>query len=175
MFFKWFQRLMAVLLFCGSAASAQLLQVGDAPVSFEPPPGFEAVPQAIIDVKWPGPHAPRFVVGNPAATTTVAYDLKPHVIPQGKMVEVQQAFTPLMARLVPGIQWIKNDIIEHSGQKWLFMEMTSTAADTDIHNIMLITGIDRQMLVFNFNSTRDEFPRLETALRESIRSIKVTR
>lgn len=53
--------------------------------------------------------------------------------------------------------------------------MTSSAVDTDIHNIMLITGIGEEMLVFNFNSTREEFPQVEKALRASIDSIKVLR
>jgi hypothetical protein len=175
MVFKCFRMVVWGLLWVGSVAWAQALQVGNVPVSFEPPSGFVPVPQAIIDIKWPGSRAPRFVVGNAAATTTVAYDLKPHRIPQDKMEEIQKVFTPLMERMVPGIRWVKNELIEHAGQQWLFMEMTSHAVDTDIHNILLVTGIADQMLVFNFNSTREEFPRLEQALRESIRSIRVLR
>ena len=163
------------LLCLVNAAWAQPLAVGNAPVSFEPPPGFVALPQTIINLKWPSKRAPRYVVGDAVGTTTVAYDLKPHRLPQDQMEAIQKAFTQVMERSVPGIRWIKNGIIDHAGQRWLFLEMTSSAVDTDIHNIMLVTGIGEEMLVFNFNSTREAFPQVEQALRASIDSIKVLR
>ncbi|CAA6677571.1 Unannotated [Lentimonas sp. CC4] len=51
--------------------------------------------------------------------------------------------------------------------------MTSNAVDADIYNIMLITGLNGQMLAFNFNSTKSDFPKYENSLRESIKSIKL--
>jgi hypothetical protein len=103
----------------------------------------------------------------------VAYDLKPHQIPQDKLDEVQKVFTALFGKIVPIIAWKRNEIIEHEGQKWLFMEMTSEAMDTDIYNMLLVTGFDGQMLVFNFNSTKEEFPKYERMLRDSIKSIRL--
>lgn len=169
--FKWL--LAALCVGLAGQVWAEPVQVADSRARFEPPAGFGPVPQAIIDLKWPGKRAPRFVVGNEGATTTVAYDTKPHRIPQAQLAEVQEAFTGMMERVVPGIRWISNDIIELAGQRWLFMEMTSNAVDTDIHNMMLITGLDDQMLVFNFNSTKDAFPQAESALRTSLRSITI--
>jgi len=154
-------------------ASADPIKVGDTEVTFDPPTGFKPLAQEIIDVKWPTNRAPKFVVGNESASTTVAYDLKPHVIPQDKLGEVQKQFTQLFERMIPGLDWKKNEIIEHSGRKWIFMEMTSSAVDTDIHNIMMITGYDNRMLVFNFNSTKKDFPKYEKALRASLKSIKI--
>jgi hypothetical protein len=156
-----------------SIAIAEPIKVGDTEVTFEPPKGFKAVPQKIIDVKWPTNRAPKFVVGNESASTTVAYDLKPHVIPQNQLGEVQKQFTQLFGRMIPGLKWKKNEIVEHSGRKWLFMEMTSSALDTDIYNIMMITGYEKRMLIFNFNSTKEDFPKYEKALRASLDSIKI--
>ncbi len=51
--------------------------------------------------------------------------------------------------------------------------MMSRAVDTDIHNIMLVTPFRGGMLMFNFNSTREEFPRMEGALRRSLESISL--
>jgi hypothetical protein len=173
---KRFAWILAVWVFGLSGWSqAEPIQVGDSAATFEAPPGFGPVPQALIDLKWPNKRAPRFVVGNERATTTVAYDLKPHKIPDAQLPEVKGVFTGMMERAVPGIRWINNDVIELAGQRWIFMEMTSTAVDTDIHNIMLITGVKDQMLVFNFNSTKQEFPAVEAALRASMRSIRMAR
>ena len=169
---KIIQLLIAVLLF-PSLALAEPIKVGDTKVTFDPPPGFKLVPKEIIDLKWPSKRAPQFVVGNESASTTVAYDLKPNRIPQDKLGEVRKSFTRLFERIVPGIQWKKNELVEHSGQKWIFMEMTSRAVDTDIHNIMFLTGYQGKMLVFNFNSTKEEFPKSEKSLRASLKSIKL--
>ena len=163
---------MAALLF-SSFARAEPVNIHDTKVTFEPPPGFKPVPKEIIDLKWPNNRAPQYVVGNESASTTVAYDLKPNRIPQDKLGEVQETFTRLFDRLIPGIEWKKNEIIEHSGQKWLFMEMTSRAIDTDIHNILFVTGYQGKMLIFNFNSTKDEFSKFEKDLRASLKSIKL--
>ncbi len=156
-----------------SLAFADPIKVGDTEITFEPPEGFKEVSQEIIDLKWPTNRAPKFVVGDETASTTVAYDLKPHQIPQDKLGDVQKSFTKLFERIVPGINWKKNEIIEHSGQKWIFMEMTSSAIDTDIYNIMFLTGFGDKMLVFNFNSTKENFSKYEASLRASLKSIKL--
>ncbi len=149
------------------------IKVGDTNVTFEPPEGFRPVPQEIIDLKWPMNQAPKFVVGNESATTTVAYDLKPYLIPQNKLPDYQRQFTLVFDQIIPGLEWKKNELVDHSGQKWLHMEMTSSAVDTDIYNIMMMTGHEGRMLMFNFNSTKEEFERYESQLRESIASIKL--
>jgi len=51
--------------------------------------------------------------------------------------------------------------------------MTTNAVDTDIYNIMLFTCYKGKMLIFNFNSTREEFKKYEKDLRKSIRTIKI--
>jgi hypothetical protein len=53
------------------------------------------------------------------------------------------------------------------------METTSSAIDTDIYNIMMLTGYDNRMLIFNFNSTKEDFPKFEKALRASLASIQI--
>jgi hypothetical protein len=53
------------------------------------------------------------------------------------------------------------------------MEMTSRAVDTDIYNIMFVTGYEDQMLVFNFNSTKEDFQQFEGKLRASLKSITI--
>jgi len=49
-------------------------------VAFDIPDEFEALSQEIIDLKWPSKRAPKWVVGNKSASTTIAYDLKPNDI-----------------------------------------------------------------------------------------------
>lgn len=138
------------------------------------PPGLQALSKQIISTKWPTNQAPSFAVGTPSEITTVAYDLQAHNVPQEALPEVQKSLTQFLERMIPGIDWKKNQIIDHSGQKWLLMEMTSNAVHTNIYkNIMLITGFEGKMLAFNFNSTKEDFPKYEEELRKSLKSINL--
>lgn len=167
--------LVTALIAISSPLRADPIKVGDTEVTFEAPEGFEPLSKEVIAIKWPAAKAPPYAVGTPSGSTTVAYDLKPYDVPQEALPEVQKSFTHVFERIVPGIAWKKNEIIEHSGQKWLLMEMTSNAIDADIYNILLVTGFDGRMLVFNFNSTKEDFPRYEAALRKSLNSVKLPR
>lgn len=165
--------LITALIALSSTLFAEPVKVADTEVTFVAPEGFKPLSKEMIATKWPTNRAPAYAVGTPSGSTTVAYDLKPHHIPQEALPEVQKSFTQLFERMIPGIEWKKNEIIEHSGQKWLLMEMTSNAVDTDIYNIMLMTGYEGKMLVFNFNSTKEDFPKYESELRKSLKSVKL--
>jgi hypothetical protein len=165
--------LLILFIATSSFASAKTIQIDGGNVTFEAPDEFQALSQEIIDIKYPSNRAPKFVIGNSSASTSIAYDIKPNKIPEHEIDNARKAFSDLFPRMIPGLEWIKNEIITIDGKKWIFLEMTSHAVDTDIHNIMLITGYDNQMLLFNFNSTKEEFKKYENQLRMSIDSISI--
>lgn len=81
----------------------------------------------------------------------------------------------MLARMLtavdPKVEWKDQQIIELAGRKWGCLEMIYSR--TTIHSIMIFTGYKGQMLLFNFNSTQDEFPKWEKALRESLQWISI--
>lgn len=168
-----FKRLLACagLLLAGAAWSASH-NIPGAGVSFDAPEGFTVLTAEEIRQKWPSAAPPRFAVGNAGRGTTIAYDLKPHKIQAGQLGEVKAFFEKTFERIVPGLVWKRRELIEHGGQTWILFEMSSNAIDTDIHNIMLCTPYREQLLIFNFNSTRQEFATLEAALRRSLQTIR---
>ncbi len=153
--------------------AAELVTLDGGAVRFEAPDGFKPVPQEIIDLKYPSSRAPKYVIGNESAATTIAYDLKPHDVPQERIDQARESFAAAFPRMIPGLEWKENKTITLAGQKWGYLEMTTTAVDTNIHNIMLFTGHNGQMLVFNFNSTKEEFPKYEQALRKAVETIQI--
>ncbi len=142
-------------------------------ISFEVIDEFKPIPKEWIELKFPGTSGPKYAIGNESGSTTISYDLKPHIIPQDKIDEIRAEFTKMLSKRMPEIKWVENKTIELSGRKWVYFEMTSTAIDTDVYNIMLFTGYKDQMLVFNFNSTKEEFQKYELALRKSIKTINI--
>lgn len=167
------ETLLIIFLFTTSLISAKEVSIDGGRITFDAPDEFKPLPQKIIDIKYPSSRAPKYVIGNQSGATTIAYDLKQNVIPPEQLEEVRQAFTKMFPRLIPGLEWKENKIIELAGRKWGYMEMTSHAIDTDIYNIMIFTGYNDQMLLFNFNSTKEEFKEYESKLRASLKSIKI--
>ncbi len=162
-----------ILLSLASIVCGETISLDNGHIIFESPDGFKPVPEEVVKLKYPSSRAPKYVIGNKSAATTIAYDLKPHDIPQDKIDEARVAFSQMFPRMIPGLKWKENKTIELSGRKWGYLEMTSTAIDTDIYNIMLFTGYKGQMLMFNFNSTKEEFKKNEMVLRKSINTIKI--
>ena len=152
-------------------ANATQFSIPGAGASFEAPDGFTELSAKEISSKYLSGRPPTFVVGDEQRLTTIAYDLKPTPLPPDTLKEVKATFETLFERMIPGIEWKKKAIVSMQGQEWILLEMTSHAIDTDIYNIMLITPRNGKMLLFNFNSTKAEFPKLELALRKSIQSI----
>jgi hypothetical protein len=166
---SWF--LVLIIGFFTSHANAETFSIPDVGVSFEAPEGFTKLDAAEIATKYPSNRGPAFVVGNTRRTTSIAYDLKPNGFPADKIGEVKEFFEKTFDRIIPGIEWKQKKLINMLGQQWIYLEMSSRAIDTDIHNIMLITPLQGKMLIFNFNSTKAEFPKVEADLRASITSI----
>lgn len=165
------QKILMGMILSSSILFAKTITVEGTSVTFEAPEEFSPLTQEIMDIKWPSNRAPNFAIGNASAATTIAYDYKTDV--SGATLPIlQEQFAYTFNRVIPGIEWIKNEIIMLDGQEWIMFEMTSNAIDTDIHNLLLVTILDNKLLMFNFNSVKSEFPKYESALRQSIDSIR---
>lgn len=108
---------LAAVLLLSAPLSAEVITLDAGAIRFEAPEGFKPVPQEIIDLKYPSSRAPKYVIGNESAATTIAYDLKPNNIPQEKIDEARGAFTEMFSRMIPGLQWKENKTITLAGQK----------------------------------------------------------
>lgn len=161
----------AVFLLLSSFASSKDVTIDGGSVVFSIPGEFSDLSQEEINAKYPSVNAPKQVVGTEDRSTTIAYQLQEQSVKLSDLPDVQEAFTKVFDRIIPGIEWKQNALIDLAGQKWLLMEMTSRAIDQDIHNIVLITSHKGKMLMFNFNSTKNEFPKMESILRDGINTI----
>lgn len=75
------------------------------------------------------------------------------------------------SRAVPGFSLIEQGMRTINDRNWAYMEFRSTAMDTDIRNILLMSAYKGRMIVINFNSAESDFKELEPQLRESIASL----
>jgi len=158
------------ILFSTPAISEEVV-IGDTGISFDAPDGFTELSQEIQELKWD--NGPFFAMGNNTARTTINFVSVGLVVTGEPLSALKQDFENMFNRGPVDIKWISSEIIQLNGKGWVFLEMTWNEEGTDLHNIMLITTYKGEMLLVNFNSTKDEFPSYENALRNSIDSIKL--
>ena len=77
------------------------------------------------------------------------------------------------SKIIPGINWVKNELIVVNNKKFILFNFLSNAIDTKINNTMLVTNYNGKMLLFNFNSTIDEYPKYNKTFDQIIESIKI--
>lgn len=167
---------LALLCMTASAGAADpspaRIWLPDDQVSFASPAGFTPLDAQWLAVKYPRGNAPRHAVGNERRTTTIAYDVLDGTAPTSDLEELRRAFVAGLAQ-APKVRWIANEIRSLGPDKWVYVECTTAAPDTDIRNILLLTVVRNRIVLFNFNATVEDFGRIEPALRASIDSIKV--
>jgi hypothetical protein len=168
----WRAIVLAVVACFSASSVAGPLSVPEAGVTFEAPFGFTALSPEEIAIKFPRRNAPQSVVGNERRTTTIAYELRDVAVPEDALPAVLESMATSFHRAVPGLEWKRREIVKMVGQDWIWLEMTSTALDADIYNIVLMTPRRGKLLVFNFNATKALFAIQESALRASIASIR---
>lgn len=164
-----------LLLSLSASASAETIAVPGNAISFDAPAGFTELTKDQIAQKWVRGTPPSFVVGNAKRTTTIAYNVSNQPVRDGELEVKRQAFEKLFNRVIPGIVWKKKEITAIGGRQWIHLEMTSSAVDTDIYNILLATPLEGKLVLFNFNSTKEDFPRLEASLRKAIGTLAVAK
>ena len=158
-------------LFYTAFSFGNQIEIPNTNISFTPPKEFQFFSKEVIEAKWPIRRAPQWVIGSESTATSIAYGVRPNDISAVPLVQLMGHLKQSVNRMVPGAKFIKTEIDQINGKDWIYLELTSNAINADIHNIVLATSYQKQMVLLNFNSTKDEFPLYESALRTSIQSI----
>ncbi len=148
------------------------IEIPNTNISFMPPKEFKLFSKQIIEAKWPrSTRAPKWVVGSESTATSIAYGIRPIDISTVPLAQLMAQLKQSIYTTAPGAKFLKTEVTQINGKDWIYLEVTANTVNADIHNIMLATSYQKQMVLLNFNSVKDEFPLYEDALRASIQSI----
>ncbi|WP_413935159.1 hypothetical protein [Nitrospira sp. BLG_1] len=161
-------------------ATAATVSLAEAGLSFDAPKEFSPLTAEEIALLYQTSRPPKYAVGNEARTTTIGYDLYETAIRIDQLKEAKPAIESQIERTGSGFVWKQREIITLQGQPWISLECTYHGSDgegTDIkfHDIALMTSRQGRLLRISFNSTQEEFPTIEKALRKIIQSIRFNR
>jgi hypothetical protein len=144
-------------------------------VFFSPPAGLVKMTEELAAKKYPEVAAPSVAFSNAKGTVSVIAvfaeerNLSPEQLP-----EFKEFFTSALEKAVPGIRWLRKELVEIDGRSWIHLEYISRRAGSrDVHNDAYITSLDNRMFLFNFNSAVEEYEKSKEALQRSKATIAV--
>lgn len=142
-------------------------------VSFVPPPGFTPMTEQEIALKFPGNNRPQHVYANDRRSVAVAITFSNANLTPEQLPELKAVMEEFLQKAKPDLKWVERDLITLNGIRWVKLESTTKAIDTDIHNDMYFTSFDGKMLGFNFNSTVEMYDKAKADLQKSRDSITI--
>jgi hypothetical protein len=154
-------------------ASAATVTLPEAGLTFNAPDGFTPLDPEEIGLLYQTDRPPKYAIGNEARTTTIGYDLQETLIRPEQLKEAKAAVESQLQRSLPKLVWKQRELTTLHGQQWDGSD--GEGADVEFHDIIMLTSRHGRLLRISFNSTQEEFPVIEKALRKSIQSIAFTR
>lgn len=145
----------------------------DGKVSFIPPKGFNRMTEEHVIRKFPNANRPQHVFANERQSVSVGITFSLANVPEGNLTGLKDSLEKTLSRVVPGIQWQKQDLIELNGIQWVNLRFQSNAIDTEIINDMYATSFQGKGLFISYNSTVREYESIKGSFDESRSSIFV--
>lgn len=172
---KYLAAILTFLLLSTNLFASESIELYSNKLSLMLPENFSEMPIEVARIKYPMElHRPKHIYSNEMATTSIAINLLENAkLKQSEIVEFRNHMAANLPRIIPGLVWIRQDVIEINNKIWGRLELMSNAIDTEIHNIMLMTSFEGKPLMINFNSTKEEFDSVKTKLETSISSIRI--
>lgn len=157
------------------AAAGEKVSLFGGRVFFSPPAGLAKMSDELASKKYPELNVPRVAYSNAETTVSVVAgfaeerNLRPEQLPQFK-----EFFTAALEKAVPELRWLKKELVEIDGRKWIHLEyIARRAGSREVHNDAYLTSLDSRLLFFNFNSAVDEYEKSKGILQRSRETITV--
>ncbi|NJN49027.1 MAG: hypothetical protein HC805_03590 [Alkalinema sp. RL_2_19] len=78
-----------------------------------------------------------------------------------------------MEKTVPGIKWVKQDLMAINGGSWVKLEATSKKGQENLHSDMYFTAFQDRMIGVNFSANVDRYAAVKSAFEQSRDSIEI--
>jgi hypothetical protein len=142
--------------------------------SFMPPPDFVPMPPVEVAKKYPGSNAPVQVFTNGDRTATIAITFTSQPLTLAQLPELQGLMSKHLEKTVPGLKWIRKELLAINGGSWLNMEAISQEKQSRLHSDMYFTSFQDRMIGVNFSAEADSFAAIKKSAflksRDSIQS-----
>lgn len=136
------------------------------------PGNFTPLPENLLKSKYPSEWRPSEVLSNESGSVNLAFNHASGEIPDDVDV-LREGLSEPFHKIYAEAEWLRDEVVEVNGRKFVQFEMITRSLDGDIHNILYMTPLDGRLLLISFNTTMDEAPRWLEIGRRMLQSIKI--
>lgn len=136
------------------------------------PGNFTPLPENLRKSKYPSEWRPTEVLSNESGSVNLAFNHASGEVPDDVDV-LREGLSEPFHKIYAEAEWLRDDVVEVNGRKFVRFEMITRSLDGHIHNILYMTPLDGRLLLISFNTTRDEAPRWLEIGRRMLQSIQI--
>ena len=141
---------------------------------FDPPQGYTELSAQEIDAKFGrNGRKPIKVFGNASRGSTVSVTWSQQKLTQAALPQFKEAMENLLPKLTPGLVFNERQLRTIGARRWVYLDSTVPAADTDIRNLMYLSDLGGHMIGVNFNATVAEFASQQDGFEAAAQTLKV--
>ncbi|QDO99889.1 hypothetical protein [Thalassotalea sp. PS06] len=149
---------LGVAFFCASSIASEFTEIFalNGKVSIQAPKEFGPMPANILEIKYPASTRPTEVLSDATGEVTLAFNHTNNAMSPAQVERAHASISKMFHNMYASATWLRDEVIEQNGQKFMVMELITPAADTQIHNIMYGTSVDGRFLLAAFNTTEEQ-------------------
>lgn len=137
------------------------------------PEKFEPMSKAMLEAKYPSANRPTLVLTNRAGTVNLAINHTKNAARPDQLEGLLEAMEVVMRKTHRDAKWHDSSIVEINGRRWFRLDLTTSAIDTRIRNVMLGTVYEGRVLLVGFNTTKPLEKRWLESGQKMLQSLKL--
>ncbi len=145
----------------------------DGRLSLLVPESFEPMNKTMLESKYPSANRPTLVLTNRAGTVNLAINHTKNAARPDQLEGLLEAMEVVMRKTHRDAKWHDSSIVEINGRRWFRLDLTTSAIDTRIRNMMLGTVYEGRVLLVGFNTTKPLEKRWLESGRKMLDSLKL--
>lgn len=168
----------SVVLACAAAGAEPVaVQTPSGTLRLDTPAGYSALGEDELQAKF-GRHGrkPLAAWGNAARTSTVAVTwsrMAQRPLTSEQLPEFKSAMETTLPKLTPGMVLRESSLVTIAQRRWVRIDSTAPAVDTQIHNLMFLTDLGGHMVGVNYNATAADHAQQEAGFKASAETLRV--
>lgn len=162
-------------IFSLTGFSEELVKIDalDGRISLYAPKNFTVMSEEALDIKYPKNGRPSDVLTDESTEVNLVFNYTANALQLSQVKDAHAAISNIFHSKYPTSTWIRDEVIQQSGQDFMVLELIAPVEDTEIHNIIYATSVDGKLLLAAFNATVEKSDEWVPIGREIMNSISV--
>jgi len=137
------------------------------------PKGFEIMSEEMAKLKYPGERRPTLIYTDEKGLVNVAFNHTMSKASQEQVEAYKETLVTTFKNVYPSASWKSSGVEVINGRKVAYIELVTTAIDTNIYNLIFLTDLDDRLLLCTFNCVESSQEEWETPAHQIMNSLNI--